>query len=467
MTTQLDAPVNPIVARPAEDAATLRERGRARRRLVPRSQLGELPPLDRDPFALIEQQNAGRIPELVPLRYERMGQSVFSFYRGTAGLQAYDLAQQPHTELPVVVCGDAHLANFGIFASPERSLVFDLNDFDEAAPGPWEWDVYRLVTSVAIAARHLGFDDELVTSAARNAARRYRVTLRQLLDAYALDRYYFRVDERMITSNLDEATVAPFHQAIRKARKRTSQTAWNRLLAETDDGEHRFVEDPPVLTHARHVSPEEIQQLFRIYLRSVRPDIAVLVSSYRLTDIAHRVVGVGSVGTRCYVVALTGPSGGRVILQLKEAGTSVVEQYSGIGADALGVLPADAPAGRRVVSYQQVLQAVSDPFLGHLENGDRHFYVRQFRDNKASIDIDTLSVQQFLVYSSGCARLLARAHSQSPAGYAIGGYLGGGETADAAFARWAVQYLTRAEADYERFRDAAAPVIRDAGDASR
>lgn len=438
-----------------ESADELKSRGKHARKAVPFAELGTFHASDRDVMALLEAQNATRLQELLPLRAERMSRDVFSFYRGTALIMAHDLSKQVSTGLDLVICGDAHISNFGLFASPERKLIFDLNDFDEASTGPWEWDVRRLVTSVVLAARSLNFSDDEVEAVAERAAAAYRVALGEMLDMPAIDRLFTMSDEDSIRDVLSgDAALKIFDSAAKKAKKRTGERASKKLLKHDKHGNYRFVEDPPVLTRAEPESAEFLEQLFEEYLRTVRPDVSLLISTYKLTDIALRVVGVGSVGTRCYLLALTGPNDEQIILQIKEAQPSVITQYHLRDEPSVRVLSLGAPQGQRVVTYQQIMQAASDPFLGHVEGRLHNFYVRQFRDQKGSIEIEGMSVDEFRTYAGGCASLLARVHSQSPMAPAVRSYLGESSEADAALARWSLSYADQAQVDFERYREA-------------
>ena len=292
--------------RPVETAASQRARGKAARRDIPRAAHAVFTPVDRDPVALIEAQNAGRLPELVPLRRERMSVSPFTFYRGSAGLMAHDLARQTVTGVHVVICGDAHLSNFGLYASPERRLVFDVNDFDEAAPGPWEWDVKRLVTSVVLGGTELGLRPTAVREAALACATGYREALGRLVAMDTLERYYVRADAAAIAQALRRPSRDAFEAVKSKARSRTSAQVIGRMTETDAHGRVRFRQEPPILTRpSGSAVATEIEELFERYRGTVRADVALLLSRYALTDIARRVVGVGSVGTRCYVLALT------------------------------------------------------------------------------------------------------------------------------------------------------------------
>ncbi|MCS5735451.1 DUF2252 domain-containing protein [Herbiconiux daphne] len=440
-------------------------RGRALRDSVPRSmhrEGGRPTASGRDPLAILAEQNADRLEHLVPLRRERMLQSPFAFYRGTAGIMAADLAGSPTTGIDVVSCGDAHLSNFGFFASPQRSLVFDLNDFDEAAPAPWEWDVKRLVTSAVIGARDARLGEKAVRRAALATATAYRTGLREMMRINALERYYTRIDTDELHPELDSAAQKVLDKATRQARRRTSSAYVEKISTRLDDGTLLIVEDPPVLTHVPEAVETEVEELFERYRTTVPADIALLLSHFVLSDLAMRVVGVGSVGTRCYILVLTGPAGESLVLQVKEAQTSVLETYGGTGARAARIVSRAIGGdersrwseGRRVVDNQRILQAVSDPFLGYLRFGGRDFYVRQFRDMKGSIDTARLAAEQFITYARGCGTVLARAHAQSLDAPVVAGYLGASREFDRAVADWALDYADQSLADFEAFRAA-------------
>lgn len=440
------------------DAEALRAAGRARRAVVPRSAHADYrDPGDRDPLGIIAEQNADRLPELVGLRTERMRESVFAFYRGTAAVQAADLARDPVSGPHVVISGDAHLANFGFYRSPQRTLVFDLNDFDEASVAPWEWDVKRLVASIVVAARARGASPGAAEAAAVATAGAYRAAIRQF-DAFpALERFFRRID-------LDAGGEVPasLRGVVREARRAAKRRTSSRVIARTtvlgDDGRRRFVEDPPVTVHVGEDLRSVVEELFAQYLLTVRADVALLFSHYRIDDIVRRVVGVGSVGTRCFILALSGPDGEPLVMQVKEAGQAVAYRFGGMPGEPLPGMREEraiAEHGYRVVNGQRVLQAVSDPFLGYLENADRAFYVRQFRDGNSSVEVETLDEDAFRWYARACAWVLARGHAQSPALPFIAGYLGRTDAFDRAVARWGAAYADQAEADHAAFAAAA------------
>lgn len=434
-----------------ERCGELRARGKAARRATPIEALGSYTPSGRDANKIIAAQERDRLSHLLPLRRERMSASPFTFFRGTAAVMAADLARGASTGAHVVICGDAHLSNFGFFATPERQLMFDLNDFDEAAPGPWEWDVARLVTSVTLAAEDLGLGHKAQRKAAVAAARQYRTALRFLLTRTHLEQYYVSASRERTAGYLPQAARRPFARAIQKAQKRTSVQAISRLTTVDRKGRDRFIETPPVLTRVPSDALERIGQHYTQYRRSVRPDISLLLSRYVLTDVAMRVVGVGSVGTRCYVLALTGSDGSHLVLEIKEAGTSVVEANATPNDTTPRLVDQPEDEGDRVITYQQVLQAASDPFLGHFSNDGRGFYVRQFRDMKGSVDVARLNRDELGAYGEVCAAILARAHAQSPMAPWIGGYLGGSTRADEAFGSWALAYVDQVHSDFAAY----------------
>ncbi|MFC8924163.1 DUF2252 domain-containing protein [Cellulosimicrobium sp. NPDC057127] len=447
--------------------AESRTAGRALRETAPRRSHAELRLPDRDPVAVVAEQNADRIHELVPLRVGRMLESPFAWYRGTAATMAADLAAGPRTGATVVACGDAHVANFGLFASPERRVVFDLNDFDEAADGPWEWDVKRLATSMHVAGRDAGMTEEQCGDAARRAVRGYRDGLDELLSLGAVERFAFQVEIEAVEPLLEDAGREELRRTLRRALRRTSEHVVRRITTRTADGRTRIVDQPPVTQHVKTATPEQLTTLFERYREPLRADVRLLLGQFELVDHVLRVVGVGSVGTRCYIALLEGPAGEPLVLQVKEAVPSVLATYGGM-ADALpaGLVPAgDVPAqGRRVVAAQRILQAHSDPFLGwttveadESPAGRRvDFYWRQFRDMKGSVELDRLTPVQLARYGGFCGRVLARAHSQSPAARVVHAYLGRSDAFEDAVAAWARAYADVVEQDHARLAAAVA-----------
>jgi uncharacterized protein (DUF2252 family) len=436
------------------------EAGRAARKTVPRSSHAEYRAhADRDPLGILDRQHAGRLPHLIPLRIERMLQDSFGFFRGTAALQAADLAGEVTTDTGVVICGDAHIGNFGIFASAERSLVFDLNDFDEAAFGPWEWDLKRLVTSVVIAARHRGADEETTREHARTAVRAYRSGLRMALKRDGLERFFRTTEVRRGHTRFGPETGKVVDAAIRATEKRTSARAVEKLTGVMPDGTRHLIENPPTLTHLEPELENRVEEIIDLYRASVPANVALLLSQHEITDVGRLVTGVGSVGMRCFIIVMTGPQGEPLVLQLKEAGESVVHEFGQAPfATSPGVDPelVRANPSYRVVSSQRILQAASDPFLGWFSAEGLSFYVRQFRNRSVSFDTDTMSEQTFADYATACATVLAVAHSRCPNGAFISGYIGGGHTFVDAIVEWSHAYADQSLADFEALRDAAA-----------
>lgn len=425
--------------------------GREVRTQVPRAALAKLDPHGRDPLGILARQDAQRVPELVPLRAERMAASPFAFYRGTAAIMAADLAREPHTGILVASCGDAHISNFGFYASPQRTLMFDLNDFDEAAWAPWEWDLKRLVASVVIGAR--GVRDAAVGErSARDAVLAYTRALRAAVAASPLERYYFHLDPKTTYPGLDASSRTVLKRAIKDAKRRTGDRAVRKLTAPDAEGRVRFVESPPTTTRAEPEVYPRMQDAFAQYLASANVDVRLLLRQYVLRDVVRRVVGVGSVGTRCYLSLLDTGDDEAFILQVKEAGLSVLEEHGGIAQpEEVRCAVDEGGQGARVVGMQRILQAASDPFLGHLRGGHRDYYVRQFHDMKGGIDTDALEDEAYRDYAVACAVILARAHAQSENAGAIVGYLGRGAGIAESLLQWADAYAALSEADYRAF----------------
>lgn len=441
---------NPVRFRTA-DAHNMRKAGKLYRRVVPRGSLAQYVRVERNAVRHITDQNDLRDQGLTPLRNYRMSQNAFAFFRGTADLMAFDLAAQSQTGIQVVICGDAHIGNFGLYASPERRIIFDLNDFDEAAPGPWEWDLLRLVTSVILGAKSLGLDGQETRACALAAARSYRTQLDRFCKLPSLDRHFESLDESGLVSAFRDETRDMVDKAVAKARTRTSERAAARMLAPDASGTPRFVEDPPILTKVSRTQAPWIHGLFEQYRDTTTADISLFLSGFTLTDAARRVVGVGSVGTNCYLVNLVGDSGHCLVMQIKEALPSVVSTHSRANVTTPPTLPGGTPDGRRVVDHQRILQAFSDPFLGYFSSEGRDFYVRQFHDSKGSFDPSRMTPVQFMEFGQLCAGMLARSHSQSPWAPFVAGYLGGADTVDRAVVAWSTAYAAQAEADYQEF----------------
>jgi uncharacterized protein (DUF2252 family) len=379
-----------------------------------------------------------------------MLQNPFAFYRGTAAIQAADLAGTPVTGTDVTICGDAHIANFGLYASPQRSMVFDLNDFDEAAYGPWEWDVKRFVTSVVVAAQHKKLSRSHTETAALEAAASYRIGLRQLVELPALERYYVRTDVGHDSNRFHPSSQKVIDRALKAAQKRTSERVIQKITRRADDGSIFIKENPPTLTHVPVGDEAFVTGIVEKYRETVPADVSVLLSQYTITDVVRRVVGVGSVGTRCYIIVLTGPRGEPLVLQAKEATHSVLTEFG----EAASALPPDLPSqgtkqhGYRVVANQRILQAVSDPFLGYIRADGHAYYVRQFRDRNVSFNLESLDTRAFIDYVDACGTVLARAHAQSPHAGFIAGYVGSSTTFDDAIVQWATAYAEQSLKDF-------------------
>lgn len=402
----------------------------------------------RDPIDILEESNRDRLPELVPIRYGRMLRSPFTFLRGSAGLMAYDLATTPTTGLRVQACGDCHLLNFGLFATPERNLVFDINDFDETLPAPWEWDLKRLATSFAVAVRDQRFGDEDAQAVAVECARAYREHLRDYSKMSPLEVWYDRMDaETLIETAPDEKLRKKREQIVEKARQRVGDQLVPKIAAAVG-GRHRLIDQPPVLFH---IQDEEAEQLIRegleAYKASLPDERRVLLERYRLEDFAGKVVGIGSVGTRCLVGLFFSAENHPLLLQIKEVCPSVLEPYAGkSGYDN---------HAQRVVVGQRLMQSSSDIFLGWARSArGRDFFVRQLRDMKMSVPIEGATLQQCFVYAELCGGTLARAHARSGDAAAISGYLGKSDRFDRAIGEFTIAYADQNQRDYAALVDA-------------
>lgn len=380
----------------------------------------------------------------------------FSFYRGTAAVMAADLAASPTSGIELMCCGDAHLSNFGMYAAPDRSIIFDLNDFDETAVAPGEWDVKRLITSAIIGGRHAGYAKKAIHSCVQDALEGYRASLHAMLDMSVLDRYYLRAEPEKVAGQVSKGLLGVITKTKARARTRTSARVFKRITEIGPDGTRRLREAPPVLQHVdEHVEAPLIESIEE-YLAEVPADVALLLSHFRVADLALRVVGVGSVGTRCYLVILVGPDKTPLILQVKEATRSVLEQYGGRHQpDTMTTAVAALGQGVRVVDGQLILQAMSDVFLGATRKDGRDYYVRQFHDMKGSIETEGMSAPVFSEYVSACAVLLARAHSQSVNASVLRGYAGTNDTVCDAIAEWCYSYADKALDDFHQLQAAA------------
>jgi uncharacterized protein (DUF2252 family) len=405
------------------------------------------PPADRsDPLAVIEESNRGRVPELVPIRYGRMLASPFTFFRGAPAVMAADLAHTPTTGVRVQACGDCHLLNFGGFATPERRLLFDINDFDETLPAPWEWDVKRLTASFVVAARVNRFRKADAHAAALACVRSYRLRMAEFAGMRVLDVWYSRIDTRAIQPIVREADDRNrLLQRIRKAYQKDVVGKGFPKLVDVVEGKLRIRDVPPLIYHRPEDQGEEFWARITTALAEYRATLPyerrALLDRYRLTDIAIKVVGVGSVGTLCAVVLLMAGADEPLFLQVKEARRSVLEPYAGESAFV--------NRGERVVTGQRLMQSASDIFLGWTKGAaGRHFYVRQLRDMKLKPQVETFLPAMMLRYADLCGWTLARAHARSGRPALISGYLGKGTPFDEAVAEFAVAYADQNERDY-------------------
>ena len=441
--------------------------GKAARETSPRAVHGEWEPAPRrrDPVELLEEQAASRVPELVPIRYGRMLVSPFTFYRGAAYPMAADLAGVPRTDLEVQLCGDAHLSNFGAFGAPDRRLIFSINDFDETLPGPFEWDVKRLVASFAVAGRDRGFDAKQRQVVNLTVSRSYREAIRNFGGMSNLDLWYSRIDleaiEAAVVQQMSRKRQKVFERNLAKTRSKDSMRAFSKLTTVVD-GRRRIVSDPPLIVPIEEVhvgvDADEIEAfvhgLIRAYRRTLSPDRRRLLERYRYVHAARKVVGVGSVGTRAWIVLMLGrDDNDPLFLQVKEAQPSVLEPFLGKSTYA--------QHGQRVVEGQRLTQAASDIMLGWIKTADpagvsRHFYIRQLWDGKGSALVDSMDPKTLGLYAQLCGWSLAKAHARSGDAIAIGSYLGGGDSFDRALASFAEAYADQNERDYDALSAAVA-----------
>nr|WP_255208666.1 DUF2252 domain-containing protein [Paraburkholderia youngii] len=425
------------------------EQGKAARKKAPRAELGICKIVDRDPIALLDASNVGRVPELIPIRYGRMVASPFAFYRGAAPLMAHDLSKLPHSNVSVQLGGDAHLANFGLFASPERRILFGPNDFDETLPGPFDWDVRRLAASFVIAARERGFTIRDQRAVVRRLCETFRQRLAGLSSMDTLDVWYCQFKAASMLAIADSVEERRKELAvIEKARQQSSRSVLTRAT-EMVNGKLRIKDSPPLVYHVPLESKHDqkqyqtlVRRFFADYRLTLPDDRRALFDRYELVDIAIRVVGIGSVGTRCYETLFMADGECPLFLQLKEARASVLEEYLGPSRYA--------NHGQRVVNGQRLLQSASDIFLGwsKMHHTGNDFYVRQLRDMKGAFDFTTFDVEDLGEYAVSCAHALA--HSMAKAGdpALLSGYVGKSEAFDEAVVQFALAYAEQNEADW-------------------
>jgi uncharacterized protein (DUF2252 family) len=449
----------PAAVAPRQDAAPpgradRKLRGKALRKTCPRSGHGAatLGQGERDALGLIEESDKDRVERLLPIRFTRMAESPFAFFRGSAVVQAHDLKGTPSAGLTVQCCGDCHLMNFGGFATPERELVFDINDFDETLPGPFEWDVKRLATSFVLAARWLEFGPADARRAAASAAAAYRTALARFADLGVLETWYahVRMDEVFAEFAGEPKAQKLLRKSVEVATQNTTEHVFHKITA-VENGEPRIADHQPLLFHpdpseldlARDVRP-----FFESYRATLSPDRQALFDRFRVVDVAYKVVGVGSVGTRCFVALFCGDQDDHLFLQVKEARASVLEGLAG---------PRPFPNnGERVVAGQRLMQSASDIFLGWTRGmHGRDFYVRQLRDMKVAPNLTGYTPRVLAAYGHLCGRALARGHAKAGDAASIAGYLGTTAVFDEAIADYALAYADQVEKDYESFRAAA------------
>ena len=433
--------------------------GKELRKTIPRAKLGDFKPAANrpDPVAILEEQGKSRLTNLVPIRYARMLTSPFAFLRGAAAIMAADLADDYNnktTGIAVQVCGDMHVANFGVFASAERNLIFGINDFDETLPGPWEWDLKRLVASIVASGRFLGADKSLCTEGVRAAVSSYRKRMKEYAQMGNMELWYATITEKDIVKTIPPSAQKGLKKITSKARTRTHMQVLGKLTDLVDE-KYRLKDDAPFIVHETHTQSgrtmkEALGLFLESYFATIGDDRKKLLRHYKITDVARKVVGVGSVGTRCWIVFLTGNhSDDPLFLQVKEAQPSVLEPF--LSASTY------ANHGQRVVQGQRLIQGAPDIFLGWGEQDGFHFYVRQLRDMKGGVEFDpqTAKLENIPAYCSVCAWALAMAHAKSGDAAMIAGYAGNSTELDEAMVRFAFAYADQTEKDHQALAAAA------------
>lgn len=419
--------------------------GKALRQSVPRGSHGEwAAAADRpNPIEVLRDSDRGRLPELLPIRYGRMRQSPFAFFRGSAAVMAWDLSKTPATGIRVQACGDCHASNFGGFASPERRLLFDINDFDETLQAPWEWDTKRLAASIILASRQLGLGGGRCDDAVLTMAQSYREHMREYALMRLLEVWYSHMDAEVFVEEARTAAARKrWEQVEEKARVQTAEHIFPRI-AKLMNGRPRIVDHPPLVYHPRQseVMRKQVIQMFHQYRETLPAERRVILDRYHILDVARKVVGVGSVGTRCAVALLMADEHDPLLLQFKEALPSVLEPYAGKSRYA--------NHGERVVTGQRMLQSASDVFLGWTRDEEgRSYYFRQLRDMKMKIDLENMTKGDWLEYVEICGWTLARAHARTGDAALIGGYLGKNDVFDSSLAKFATAYADQAERDH-------------------
>jgi uncharacterized protein (DUF2252 family) len=422
--------------------------GKALRKSVPRASHAKwVCPANRpDPIELLKKSDRGRLSELLPMRYGRMQHSPFAFFRGSGALMAADLATTPRTGIRVQACGDCHVSNFGGFGSPERQLVFDINDFDETLHAPWEWDVKRLATSIVLAGRQMAARERHCSEAVLAAVESYRDHMREYARMRALEVWYSQLNAEILIEDADTTTAKKYwERAEHKAKLQTAEHVFPRIT-EVVKGRPRIIDIPPLVYHPRQMIKlgKRVREMFHRYRLTLPEERRVILDRYQIVDIARKVVGIGSIGTRCAIILLMASQHDPLFLQFKEALPSVLDPYAGKSRYA--------NHGERVVTGQRMLQAASDIFLGWTRDDEGHdYYFRQLRDMKMTMNLESMPNQDWIEYIELCGRALARAHARTGDAALIAGYLGKNDTFDQAIAKFAVEYADQTESDHVVF----------------
>lgn len=435
----------------------LERAGKQQQKKITSADLATFTPVDRDPIAAIKQTESKMIPELLPLRHERMVANRFSFFRGTAELMEQDLKQQAQSQMPIVISGDAHVNNFGFYASPERKLLFGLNDFDESRIGNWESDLKRFLVSVELAGEENNFPKDKLYDLLQLVTKTYRHAIKNINKSSLPEVFYYSFEVHDMSDTIQELGdgTAKIHDVlkniIKKSQHSNSEEIVKKMGTLNQQGNIVFRDNPPRARHLNALQYQEIVKGFENYRDNVREDIRVYLANFHITDIIRYSVGVGSFGTRCYLIMLTGIDGSHLVLQVKEA---MPLRYNLLSLKVQQAIANGLMAGRRIVTAQRVLQSTSDPFLASTKFGNRSYYVRQFRDMKESIKIDKLDFDSYQLYCQICALCLAMSHYQSPTSPMIRGYLRHQKTLDKGLADWSLKYVDQVTADYNAFKQA-------------
>lgn len=438
--------------------AELEQVGKQRQKEVSSQELSTFVPVNRDPVAAIEHTEAKMIPELLPMRHQRMLASRFSFFRGTAELMERDLKQQYQSNMPVVICGDAHVNNFGFYASPERKLLFGLNDFDEARIGNWESDVKRLLVSIELAGEENGFKKSDLYKLLQLTTKTYRHAIKSANKLPLSTVFYYSFEIHDMIENINklgdgdtpEQMATVLQNILKKSQHSNSEEIIRKMGTINNRGQLVFRDNPPRAKHLSAAAYQAVTSGYEKYRENVRQDIKVYLANFHITDIIRYSVGVGSFGTRCFLILLTGIDGSHLVLQVKEA---MPLRYNLLTLQVQQAIANGLQAGQRIVTAQRVLQSTSDPFLASTKFGQRSYYVRQFRDMKESIRIDKLDLDSYRLYCQTCAFCLAMAHAQSPTSPMLRGYLRHQKSLDQGLADWALHYVAQVDQDYQVFKE--------------